>query len=186
VRLTFKHSYAVAAIIACLLVAYPRMGMAASILTESEITQFIEKTTDVINGHARDMSSDDIERYLKKHLHKDARFSSGVKYKIPGFPDQSASVVLMKQDFIRNVQQGSQALDDYETDVSIDQIKISKDGSKATVRTTGYESGSMNVQGAGIIPVEGTSKCLQILMLTKNTIQMYSANCETNIQFKQN
>jgi hypothetical protein len=37
--------------------------------------------------------------------------------------------------------------------------------------------------GSEALPMEGVSECMQILSLNKGIIQMYSANCVTNIQF---
>lgn len=156
-------------------------------LTEDNIKSFVNKTADLTSGKKLEMSSDEIGDYFEEHLHEHARFKSVLKYDIPGFPPQEASMSLDKEEFIDNVKSGAQALSDYKNKIRIKDIKISSDKRKATVQTTGSESGIMPVSSDGKtkqhIPVEGASTCQQILMLEKGTIQMYSANCETKIKF---
>lgn len=156
-------------------------------LTEKNITQFIEKTTKMTSGQSLEASPEEIITYLKRHLSPKARFKSTMKYNIPGYPTQETSMSLEKKDFIESIEDGSQALSDYESEIRVRNIKISKDKTKATVQTTGTEKGIMPLSEDGVtsedVPVEGTSNCTQIIMLEEGVIQMYSANCTTTIHF---
>ena len=156
-------------------------------LNKNNVTKFIEKATDITSGEARgDMSSSEIKRYLNKHIEKKARFKSLLKYHIPGMPAQETSLSLNKVNFIKSVSEGADKIDDYQTLIEIKDIKIASGGKKAIVKTESTEYANMPVPtstGVEDIPIEGLSTCTQILSLNKGTIQMYSANCVTNIHF---
>lgn len=152
-------------------------------LTDGNIRFFIEDISKITSGNLG-QSPERITTFLNRHLHKHARFKSTLKYNIPGFPPQATALALNKDEFIENIEAGSKALDNYQNDVRIVEIKISSDKRKATVFTEGYETGTMNAQGQAI-PVQGNSNCHQIVMLSKKgVIQMYNANCETTISFQ--
>lgn len=153
-------------------------------LTDGNIRFFIEDLTNITSGVDLSADSGRIAAFLNRHLHPDARFKSEMQYKIPGFPAQSNSVALSKEDFIENIQSGSQVLENYQNETQILKINISKDKSKATILTQGRETGMMQVDGQAM-PVQGTSNCQQIIMLNeKGVIQMYNANCKTIISFQ--
>ncbi len=157
-------------------------------LNEKNIEQFIEKTSEIAAGKSLE-NIEKVQAFLNRHLHEDARFKSIMQFDIPGFPTQETSLTLNKSDFINNIGQGAHTMSDYENTVRIRSIKISSDKRKATVQTIGEESGMMDmVAGTDDIqqvPVEGTSSCQQIITLSqKGYIQMYQANCETRIRFK--
>lgn len=158
-------------------------------LTEDSIKEFIKTTTDISSGHTEDMDEGDIEAYLEKHLHKKARFKSSIKYNIPGFPTQQTSMSLKKHEYIDGINKGSEALSDYQNEITIEKIKISKDKKRATVQTSGVEEGTMPValssgQGKEFVPITGTSNCNQIIKLEDDVIQMYSAICNTVVNFQ--
>jgi hypothetical protein len=79
--------------------------------------------------------------------------------------------------------QAPKAVTDYNNTIKIENILISDDGTKATVRTKSKETGTMKVSETQEIPIEGVSKCNQILVLEKNTIKMFSAQCVTDVEF---
>lgn len=158
-------------------------------LTEDAISEFIKITTDISSGHANGMDQRDITEYLEDHLHEDARFKSTIEYNIPGFPPQKTSMTLKKKEYIGGIEKGAEALSDYQNEITIQTIKISKDGSRATVRTTGSETGTMPValnaeDGIEYVPIEGASDCNQIIKLEDDRIQMYSAICSTKVNFQ--
>lgn len=156
-------------------------------LTEDAITAFIEETTAISAGQL-ERDPEDIREYLEKHLHKKARFRSSIRYNIPGFPGQETSMSLKKSEYIEGIEQGAQALSDYENEITIEKIKISKDKTRATVMTSGIERGSMPMAIDGktteFVPVEGSSSCNQILRMDDDVIQMYSAICKTVVNFQ--
>ena len=157
-------------------------------LNKDIITEFIHKTSDMTSGANLEMSSEDIVEFLEIHLDKKARFKSTMKYNIPGYPAQETSMSLDKEDFIKSIQDGAQSMEDYENEIRIKMIKIAKNGKKATVQTEGFETGIMPVSTDGVttqnVPIEGRSSCNQIISLgKKGVIQMYSAQCTTEITF---
>lgn len=157
-------------------------------LTEESITEFIEKTTEMTSGQGLDYDPEEIKSFLEEHLHKKARFKSTMKYNIPGYPSQSASMTLDKMQFIESVGKGADSVSDYETNVEIKNIRISKDTTKATVQTESMERGMIPMSSDGVttefVPIIGSSSCNQIIMYEERTIQMYSANCKTIINFE--
>jgi len=154
-------------------------------LSEGNITFFILTMTEMTSGANLETSQANIVQFLNRHLHPKARFKSALQYNIPGFPAQENSIALNKEQFIENVQHSAQSMDNYQTSIEVQDIRISKDGQKATLRTIGRESGTMNASGE-LIPVEGDSHCTQIIMLSdKGVIQIYNANCATTIRFQE-
>ncbi len=181
-----------AAFMAYLCLVVPVQGFArddkkVSRLNEDNVRVFIEKTTDVTSGKTR-MSADEVSVYLDRHLDKKGFFRSEMTYRIPGFPSQENALSLDKEQFIESVLDGKKSLSDYETDVTIKDIKISSDGKRAVVETKSREKGDMPLPGEDgktqKVPVEGVSSCSQTLKLNEKMIQMYSADCKTEIMFK--
>ena len=161
----------------------------ADTLNEDNITEFLQDISDQTSGNGLESSPDSIKTFLQRHLHKNARFKSKMEYNIPGQPTQQKSMSLDKQQFINNTGAGSNALDGYESEVEIVDIRLSGDKTKATVKTNGFESGYIEVDdGNGYmaeVPMNGISSCTQIIMLNDNhVIQLYHANCETTINFE--
>lgn len=156
-------------------------------LTEGNIRTFIEHTTDVTTGNSGDLSTEEIAAYLDKHLDKQARFKSVMRYNIPDMPPQEASMSLDKEGFMTSVQAGAEKTADYENLIEILSIKVASNGKKAFVKTTSTEYATMAVPvetgGSEDVPIEGLSECTQIISLHRGVIQMYSANCVTTINF---
>ena len=156
-------------------------------LTQNNVKAFIENTTDITTTNSRQLSAKKIQRYLDKHLDKDARFKSLMKYNIPGMPPQEASLSLDKEQFMEYVIKGAETVQDYDTLVEIKDIKIASEGKKAFVKTQNTEYATMPVPtemgSAQDVPMEGVSECTQILLLKKGAIKMYNANCVTDIHF---
>lgn len=160
----------------------------SQLLTEERIKEFIHKSSDITNGMQKDMSKEEIAAFLNTHLHENARFKSNMKYVIPGYPSKENKMTVNKEEFIENVQSGAQTLEDYSHEISVKTINISSDKRKATVLTSGKEAGTMVINTDGKeqkVPVIGQSSCNQIIMLSDaNVIQMFNANCSTEIQFQ--
>ncbi len=180
------------ALIAALGVVFTSSGVFAqetvSSLTDENVRAFIERTTDITSGRVLYMTDEEIEDYLDHHLDKKGFFRSTIKFNVPGFPSQENTLSLDKKQFIDSVMSGQQALQDYETTIEVRDVQISSSGNRATVKTVGIESGVMPVPTETgtqeYIPVDGQSTCDQILKLKKKVIQMYSANCTTEITFQ--
>ena len=163
-----------------------RAGDKIKFFNEDNITAFIEEMTAVSSGENLIFSPDEVVEYLDKHLHKKSHFKSEVKYDIPGFAAQSATLKFDKKEFIENITKGAESMSDYEINIEILDIKISRKRDKATIRTVGYENGTIPVatgDGTEFVPVEGESSCIQILSLEKGVIQMLNANCATVMKF---
>lgn len=154
-------------------------------LTEGNITEFINRTSDMTNQKSKELGGVDAKAYFEKHLHPNARFKSKMSYVIPGFPSKEAELALNKEEFIGSLASGSQNVDNYSNKITIKSIKIASSGKTATVDSEGTEEGMMDVQGEPI-PMMGISQCNQILMLSSDgVIQMFNANCQTEIRFKE-
>lgn len=158
------------------------------LLTEGNVKAFIEKTTDVTSTNSDNLSVQKIQAYLDKHLEKKAKFKSIMTYHFPEMPPQKTTLDLSKAEFMKSVSEGAETIDSYDTLVEIKQIKIASNGKKAFVKTENTEYASMPVPtetgGTEYVPIEGVSECTQILSLNSGVIQMYSANCTTDVYFK--
>jgi len=156
-------------------------------LTNSNVKSFIESTTDITTGNSERLSTKKIQTYLDRHISNKARFKSVMKYNIPNMPPQEATLTLDKDEFMSSVNEGAEKITGYETLVEIKEIKIASSGEKAFVKTESTEYATMAVPsqsgGSEDVPMEGVSECTQIISLNRGTIQMYSANCITEINF---
>ena len=155
-------------------------------LTNSNIEAFVLDITQKAN-EVDSLDHGDLSRFFEKHLHPKAFFKSSMSYLIPGYPTQESNISFDKSKYIESLLGSSSNVSDFEADVVIKNIKISKDKKKATLETITTENAVMQVPQNGSIeyvPMYGNSKCRQILMLSdQNNIQIYSANCETQMSF---
>lgn len=176
-------------ILSCAIGALPGIshGTTMDKLSEDNIRAFIQKTSTITAGRESIMSQEEIDAYLNKHIDEQARFKSTMRYTIPGFEVQENAMSVSKKDFIESINKATETVSDYESLVEISDIKISKDGRKATVQTRTQESGVMPVTDnieLENVPMQGSSTCTQILTLNeKNVIQMFGASCVTDIAF---
>lgn len=153
-------------------------------LTEDSIKAFIARTSDVTNHKAADLAGDGVKTYLETHLHPSARFKSKMTYEIPGYPAKETELALDKNEFIDSVGAGAQSVSEYSNTIAVKEVKIASSGKSATVKTESSEEGVMNVEGQNV-PILGQSNCDQIIMLSdQGVIQMFNANCKTQIRFK--
>ncbi len=160
-------------------------------LTEDQVREFIEETTAITSGNAHGYSTKKILAYLDKHIDKRARFKSIIEYSVPGFPPQETEMSLDKKEFIKNIEEGIEALDDYSSEVEIESINIAPEGQQAIAITISDEKGIMNATDgdnnakAMNIPLEGTTKCTQTISRDQKngTIQMFNAICKTSVRF---
>ena len=165
--------------------AHAKRGKISS-LNDGNVKAFIEKTSHMTGNGQKSMPISTIKKYLDKHIEKRARFKSVMTYNLPGMPPQKQEISLGKEEFIENVEKGSENIQDYDHLIQIENIKISSDGEKAFVKTRSTELVTMPVpteNGIENVPVEGESECTQILSLNKGVIQMFSASCNTTINF---
>lgn len=157
-------------------------------LSEKAVREFIEETAQVIQRQGRYAAEERVKAYLDRHLHGKSLFQSKMKYVIPGFPSQTNMMSLDKAQFIESVVGKNVAVDSYKADVRILSVNLSADKSKASVVTENNENGMMNVNGGEsgktAVPVNGHSKCDQVLVLQDGIIRMYSAVCKTTVQFE--
>lgn len=154
-------------------------------LTDENVRAFIASTTDITNKKAQNLGGDEAKAYFEAHLHPSAHFQSKLTYEIPGYPDKEAEIALDKSEFIDSMAGGSEAVEKYSSKVDVKEVKIATNGKSATVSTESNEEGLMDVEGQQV-PIVGRSKCAQILMLSEEgIIQMFNANCKTEIAFKE-
>jgi hypothetical protein len=171
-----------------LLISPPAFAKKYKELTEENVRSFVETATAMTTGN-HELEPKEIKKYFEDHLTKDARFKSTIKYVLPGLPEKDAGIALDKEGFIDNIMKGADAFADHESFVEIKDVKIVSSGSQAIVATEGKESGVMVLPIADTgeferIPVEGYTKCNQIIRLNKKgVIQIYNAVCDTLIEF---
>ena len=115
-------------------------AQAVTELTDDNIRSFIEQTTAITSGRESEMDDEQINNYLDEHLHHDARFKSTMRYAIPGFDTQVKIMTVDKDDFIESIHQSANTMDGYESQIEVSEIKMSKDGRKATLKTRTLES----------------------------------------------
>lgn len=154
----------------------------ADTLTEASIKAFLDQTTRLTHQN-NGMSKEQIITFLETHIGKKGRFQSQIMYDIPGHPPQTRAVSLSKQEFIQNVVQGRDTMQNYTSSVELRNADIK--GKKATIETTTRESGVAPVEGQGVAPFEGVSSCRQTLEQDGSNIVLTSAACETIISFQE-
>ena len=96
-------------------------------------------------------------------------------------------MALNKESFIANVYKTSTSVSDVESQLEVSNIRIMSKGRRATLQTRSLESGTIPVSDqieVQDVPMAGMSTCMQTIILTDNVIQMYSAECETDLEFQ--
>ena len=161
------------------------------ILTKDNVTEFVQDVSAMTSHQNIDRDDTEISAYLTRHIDEKARFKTSITYAIPGMPPQTKALALKKSDYIQQVRKGSDSVEHYHSEIKVDHVKISKNKKKASVKTTSTESGVMMMPDESgntqEVPIEGISKCFQVLKLGKSGyIQMYSANCKTTMRFLEN
>lgn len=156
-------------------------------LDEGSIKEFISTTNRVTSGRANFRNPKQVESYLERHINENARFVSTMKYIIPGFPPQENAMSLGKEDFMDSVSKGAEDVGNYENQIEVLSIDLSRDQTKATVKTRSVEKGKMAVGEEGQqVDIIGQSDCTQLIGLSdRGYIQMNHAACTTEIQFQE-
>lgn len=157
-------------------------------LSEDSVTEFITKTSAIMSGHEESMSDKDKIKYLDKHIEKDARFKSTMQYNMPGYPSQETAMSFGKDAFIDNIKEGADDVSNFQSEIEILDIALSKDRKKAVVKTRSLEAATMAVPmedgTTESVPIEGDALCTQIITVSKKgDPQMFSATCMTTINF---
>lgn len=165
-------------------------------LDENNLRRFIEDVQKIAIGEADNMSEDEISDYLNQHIAADARFISGMRYEMPGFPTQENTMDIGKTEYINGVLNGAMIMDRYEHSVTIKAIDIAPGGRSAKVTTSIRERGNMpwpedtpdpsgNVETKMTeLPVQGESTCVEHIILSlTNLLQMKGAQCQTLLSF---
>lgn len=131
---------------------------------------------------------EDHSGFFNTHLHPAAFFLSEVKYNIPGFPSQQNELSMSKQQYIESASNKQSIVSDFEADVSVSNIKISRNKRNATLVVTTNENAYITVpngRGSETVPVSGSSSCKQIIRINDDDIlQVYSAKCTTDMSFE--
>lgn len=157
-------------------------------LTTASIEQFIEELSNVTAGKKEGMDSAGVTEFLMKHLASGGEFITQMTYIGETMEEREEDITMSKLDYISNVLQGLENIEEHESSLHIDHINISSDGQEALVVFSNYEEGRMplpsQVSGMRKIAMSGTSYCEQKLGLTeKQVIQLLSENCITDISF---
>ena len=166
-------------------------GNSIKALTDANISEFIEDTSILTSNQNIDRNDSEVTAYLDRHIDKKARFRTSITYNMPGLPGTEKVLTLKKQDYIEQVNKGADSVDHYHSDIEIESVKISKNKKTASVNTVTTESGIMKLPAEDgsmeEVPIEGESRCFQVLKLSKKGyIQMHSANCVTIMNFLSN
>ncbi len=158
-------------------------------LTQDNVTEFIKQTTKVADGHASEMNAQQARSYLEKHVQNDARFKSKVEFHIAGYPTQETTMSMDKKQFMQAAAESAGKVKDYHSEIQVLSVKVAANGKSAVAETKSKEEVIISVPtedntGMQEMPVEGDSICTQTIMLNKQgVIQMYSAQCTTDIAF---
>ena len=158
-------------------------------LNQQNIQTFLNEVKDFTTGQHDDMLPMDITNYFDNHIADNGRFKGIIKYDLPGFPSKDVKVDMGKAEYIGGILNGQYMVDGYETQVEITELKITKGGKAAELKTVTTERGKIALVKAKnmppeIIPIQGESTCSQKLIVSKNHfIQLSYADCNTHIRF---
>lgn len=160
-------------------------------LTEQNLLSFLQEVQDIATGKRVEMADDEVIDYMNNHIADKAEFKSIVRYEVPGFPNKDIEMKIGKPEYINTIVKGRYTLQDYNTAVTLDDLKIENNGKRATFTSITDEQGLMpfpkdknNPDDIEILPIKGTTKCAQVMIVSfNNFIQMATANCRTIISF---
>jgi len=160
-------------------------------LNEDNIRGFLKEVGDISTGQRADMLNDDVIDYFNNHMADRGKFKSTMRYEIPGFPTHDTEMKLDKEQYINTIVNGRHMMEDYQSTIDIQDLKISGNGKSATFTSVITEKGKMpfpkdpkKPNDVDIVPIEGKSKCDQRVIISYNNfIQMAGAACQTIISF---
>lgn len=157
-------------------------------LTKENIAGFLQEMRTVSMGERTDMLPGEIDAWLQRHLSADGSFRSKTTFILPGYPEQAAEMKIGRAGFIDNVIGGKNLILDYETALTVKEIKIAGNGKSASVTTASADSGKMPWPGDDgsekMIPIQGASECTQKIALSPaDYIEITDAECVTSIRF---
>ena len=158
-------------------------------LTNDNVQEFLEEMRAIGTNINKDMEESEIREYLGRHIADKAHYESAITFDIPGMPRQETQAALSKEQYIETLLNDLPTMQAYETDIKIDEINIEKSGRVANLVTVITETGNLpwgeNDDGTTrLIPVKGTSKCDQKIVISlSNYMQMAKAVCKTLIKF---
>ena len=160
-------------------------------LTESNVTQFVNETTDISSGKRANMDKFGMTSFFMAHIADDGKFTNTISYEMPEVPVQQRVLEMGKTDFISRILQDLHTIERRETAVHVEHVGLNGDKTSAAVLTTTLERGLMSVSDeesgqSNLVPVSGRSYCEQTIVLNKHVIQMAGATCTTTISFMPN
>jgi len=160
-------------------------------LNEMNIKEFLQEVSAISTGQRPDMMDEDVADYFTNHIAEKGTFKSIIRFQIPGFPTQDGEMKLNREEYAASVIKGRYMLEDYVTEVNIQDLKISSNGKSATFKSVTKERGKMPMikdekkkDQIEMVPIQGESTCEQRLVVSLNNfIQMANADCTTLISF---
>ena len=166
-------------------------GDKISSLNEKNVRAFILDTADMTSSRDEFLPAEKIKAYLKRHLDDDAYFVTSITFKLPDVDPQETMMRFDKAQFMETVEKGAQNIKGYQSETSVDDIKLSWWGKTAVVNTQSKEYGFMPVPSPGggahgeDVPMESTSTCAQTLGLEKGVIKIKNSVCQTVVIFSE-
>ena len=157
-------------------------------LSEDNVRQFLETMRAIGTGQEQDMTPDEMEQYLERHIAEKAYYESAMTFEIPGMQRQETKASLTKQQYIETLFNDLPVMQAYDTEIEIKDINFSRSNRVAEIITVIKEHGNIpwgehDDGSQRRVPVKGTSKCEQKIVISlDNYIQMAKAVCNTLIK----
>jgi hypothetical protein len=160
-------------------------------LNKRNIEVFLATINDIATGKNAQMSDQDVVNFFQNHVAEDGVFESTMRYEIPGFPTQDILMILDKESYISSVVKGRYTMRDYNTEITISDLKVKRGKKWAEFTSKSEEKGKIpfpkdpkRPDDVELIHVTGTSECSQSMRISDNNfIQMVKADCNTVVSF---
>lgn len=153
-------------------------------LTEDGISTFIQEMADVAQGKRPELDQYGITTWFMDHIEDQSRFTATVNISQPNGTDNQRTLDMDRMNYISHVLQELKMVQERESRLNIEYVKINDDGRTASVVFTSLEKGRMPVADQGTeytIPVTGMSYCEQKIALRNAVMKVSGGTCTTNI-----
>lgn len=159
-------------------------GNKPSRLSEESVSAFIQEMAEVAHGKKEGLDQYGITTWFMDHIDDNSLFTATVNIAQANGDENQQTLEMNRMNYISHILQEIKGVQERESHLNIEYVKINEDGRTASVIYTSIDKGRMPVadQGTGYtVPVTGMSYCEQKVALRNATMKVSGGNCTTNI-----
>ena len=157
-------------------------------LTEASVSAFVEEMNRVSAGAMPESDSYSVTTWLMSHVDENSKFTTNMNISPANGEPREEKMEMGRMDFIGHVLQEMKAVQNRESSVHIEYVRVEDSGTTASVVFTNMEKGEVPYANEGeeyMIPVTGTSYCEQQLALKNKVIMVTGGVCTSNVSMAQ-